>query len=150
MPPAPTRLPSLPADQIPAVTRRLQRAARRKGPRGRDAVDADRQQLLDETERLIDGIAAEFGEGSRGDRPAEVGAIYARYSTNFQQSVGDQVRALLEAASQRGIYVPREHIYFDLAVSGAKERRPGLQALQRTLARISHETKKPERASRGK
>jgi DNA invertase Pin-like site-specific DNA recombinase len=109
-------------------------AARRKGPRSRDEVAADRQRLYDETLGAIDAIIADVGDRIPRDRRKAVGAIYARYSSRFQTSVPDQVRALLEEAAQRGFYVPREHIYFDLAVSGARERRPGLQALRQALA----------------
>src|SRR5208283_64602 len=66
-------------------------------------------------------------------RAQHIGAVYARYSSRFQQSVADQIRGCLEAAVKQGIFVPRENIFFDLAVRGSKQRRPGLDRLRATL-----------------
>ncbi|MDX1947609.1 MAG: recombinase family protein, partial [Pirellulaceae bacterium] len=60
--------------------------------------------------------------------------MYARYSTEFQHSVVDQIRALFEFAVQHSIFVPRSCIYIDLAEKGGKERRPGLTQLREALA----------------
>ena len=56
--------------------------------------------------------------------------IYARFSTRFQASIGDQVRACYEAAVARKIFVPVDHVCFDLAVRGSKAQRPGLGRAQ--------------------
>jgi hypothetical protein len=40
--------------------------------------------------------------------------------------VADQIRSCLEEAVRMKLHVPREHVFYDLAVSGTKERRPGL------------------------
>lgn len=61
------------------------------------------------------------------------GAIYARYSTRHQKSISDQVRFLLETAIRQQIRVPLERIYFDVAVSGRKANRPGLNQLKTAL-----------------
>src|SRR5262249_41091609 len=93
-----------------------------------------RRQLYELTSREIDLIAAEFDEQIRKAEAATVGAIYARYSSRFQHSISDQVRTLYEAASKQGIRVPREHVFFDMAVRGYKEQRPGLSGLRVVLA----------------
>jgi site-specific DNA recombinase len=106
---------------------------RRKGPRSRGEVEAERQELLEETGRAIDAIVAEFHARLPREQARAVGAAYARYSSRFQHSVADQVRGLLEAALAQVIFVPREFVFYDLAVRGAKERRPGLDGLRAVL-----------------
>ena len=60
--------------------------------------------------------------------------IYARYSTEFQHSVVDQVRACLEEAIRLNLSVARHHVFYDLGVSGYKDRRPGLDQVRTALA----------------
>ena len=117
------------------VARRRGPTARRKGPRSRREVEAERQRLLEETGLAIDAIAAEFHARLPREQARSVGAAYARYSSRFQHSVADQVRGLLEAALAQGIFVPREFVFYDLAVRGAKNRRPGLDGLRAVLKR---------------
>ncbi|MFO0816285.1 MAG: recombinase family protein, partial [Gemmatales bacterium] len=62
------------------------------------------------------------------------GVIYARYSSDFQHSIQDQIRELIEYAVANGIYVRREHIYWDSGVSGRKVNRPGLDQARAALA----------------
>jgi site-specific DNA recombinase len=88
----------------------------------------------DEVERVIDEIYREYVMGIAESRSNELGAVYARYSTRFQNSLGDQVREVLKWASDHGICVPRVHIYYDRAVSGKKSSRLGLEALKATLS----------------
>src|SRR5262249_29284755 len=106
---------------------------RRKGPRARSEVEEERRQLYELTSREIDLVAAEFDEQIRKAEAATVGAIYARYSSRFQHSISDQVRTLYEAALKQGICVPREYVFFDMAVRGYKEQRPGLSGLRTVL-----------------
>ncbi len=61
--------------------------------------------------------------------------MYARYSTDFQHSVVDQVRTCLEDAVRLGFRVRPADVHVDLAVSGKKSRRPGLDALKAGLAK---------------
>ncbi|MGE3316984.1 MAG: recombinase family protein, partial [Planctomycetaceae bacterium] len=63
-----------------------------------------------------------------------IGAIYVRYSTEFQDSAEDQIRALFQFAVANGIFVPREFVYFDLGVRGYTSSREGLNQLRGTLA----------------
>jgi site-specific DNA recombinase len=69
------------------------------------------------------------------DQAKAVGAIYARYSSRFQHSIGDQVRSLFEVAVKQSIFVPREYVFCDLAVRVYKDSRPGLNQLRAILAR---------------
>ena len=107
--------------------------ARRKIRRTRADIQRERQELLDKTNREIDAIVQEYHEKlSRRDAKG-IGSIYARYSSRFQDSIADQVRTLFEAAFKLGIFIPREHVYFDMAVRGWKDRRPGLTALRQAI-----------------
>jgi len=119
-----------------AVDRRDRRrhARRRGGPRSRDEVNADRKRRFEDTWREIDELLAEAHAKLPRNRAKALGAIYARYSSRFQHSIADQVRACLEAAIREEVFIPREYLFFDLAVRGAKERRPGLVALKQVLA----------------
>jgi hypothetical protein len=79
-------LPRLPDAFLPTARGRPQ-GSRRKGPRSRDEVDADRRRLRDDTERELDALVAEFHALLPPDKAAALGAIYARYSSRFQHSV---------------------------------------------------------------
>ncbi len=103
-------------------SRRAKRARRR-----RKETYADRVAQVNRTNAEIDVLFAEFaGRFAPGAPPA---AVYARYSTDFQHSAVDQVRGCMEEAVRRGLRVVRDLVFFDLAVSGTKIRRPGRQAL---------------------
>lgn len=107
--------------------------ARKKVRRTREDIRREQKALLEKTRREIDAIVAEFHAKLPRERAQSVGAIYARYSSRFQDSIADQVRTLFEAALQRGIFIPREHVFFDLAVRGWKDQRPGLTELRRAI-----------------
>src|SRR4051812_47567434 len=59
-------------------------------------------------------------------------AIYARYSSENQrpESIEDQIASCRKAATAHGFVLSDERIYADHASSGAKEDRPGLNALR--------------------
>src|SRR5512136_1023350 len=59
-------------------------------------------------------------------------AIYARYSSENQrpESIEDQIASCRKLAAERGYVVVEDHIYADRAASGAREDRPGLNALR--------------------
>ena len=59
-------------------------------------------------------------------------AIYARYSSENQrpESIEDQITSCRKLAAERGYVIDGEHIYADRASSGAREDRPGLNALR--------------------
>ena len=108
---------------------------RRGRPRSREETAAERQARKEKTVREIQELAAEFHARLPRDQAVTVGAIYVRYSTRFQDSVADQVRALLEIALKKKIYITIEFIFFDLAIRGAKSHREGLDTLRAVLAR---------------
>lgn len=107
--------------------------ARRKVRRTRAEIEQERKELLNKTIREIDAIVAEFHAKLPRENAKAIGCIYARYSSRFQTSIADQVRILFEAAYERGIFIPRAHIYFDMAIRAFKDRRPGLTALRAAL-----------------
>ncbi len=116
--------------------RRLRRRAigrGRKVRRTRAEIQQERKELLEKTLREIDAIVAEYHARLPQGEAQSIGAIYARYSSRYQDSIGDQVRTVFEAAYQLGIFIPREHVYFDMAVRGYQHRRPGLTALRETI-----------------
>ena len=100
----------------------------------------DRQLTPEETEIEIKKLWDEYVSVLPRSKARQTGAIYARYSTKFQSSIIDQVRALLEFAARDGIYVPLENICYDLAVSGRKKNRPGLQKVEQILESKSVKT----------
>jgi hypothetical protein len=107
----------------------------RRGRRSKIEIEAERQSLRAQTEKEIDELVAEFHcLLPRADAQA-IGVAYARYSSEFQHSIVDQVRAIFEAAVNLGIFIPREMVFFDIAVRGCKERRPGLDGVRAVLDR---------------
>jgi site-specific DNA recombinase len=121
--------------QFPDPSRHRRRCSRRRGPRSRREVEDERQRLREATNRELDQIAAEFHARLPQKLAKAIGAIYARYSSRFQHSIADQVRCLYEAAVKQGIFVPRNHVSFDVAVRGFKEKRPGLNQIRDLLER---------------
>lgn len=135
---------NLPPYQLLWYDRRVLRsrrsvAARKKVKRTRAEIARERQALLDKTTREIDAIVAEFHAKLPRKMAKSIGAVYARYSSRFQDSIADQVRTLFEDAFEKGIHIPREHVFFDLAVRGWKDRRPGLTALRTAIKAKSFE-----------
>jgi DNA invertase Pin-like site-specific DNA recombinase len=110
---------------------------RKKVRRTREDIRREQQALLEKTQREIDALATEFHAKLPQEKADAIGAIYARYSSRFQDSIADQVRTLFEAAHQQNIFIPRDHVFFDLAVRGWKDRRPGLTSLRDAIKRKS-------------
>jgi site-specific DNA recombinase len=124
-----------------AQSRRLKWAAKRKDNRKKpSAASQRRQQQLVEVNAELDRLVAEFHAILPRSEAEQIGGIYARYSTQFQDSIVDQVRSLLEFAVRNRIFVPREFIFVDLAEKGGKERRPGLIQLREALAGCKFKT----------
>ena len=65
---------------------------------------------------LQDDLASLEGNGNGG-------TLYARESSKHQDSVPAQVRSMLKHVIAKGIYVAREHIFFDIAIRGAQKQR---------------------------
>jgi hypothetical protein len=106
---------------------------RKKIRRTREEIRREQQALLAKTMQEIDAIVAEFHARLPREQSQAIGGIYARYSSRFQDSIADQVRSLFEGALERGIFIPRENVFFDLAIRGGKDRRPGLNALRQAI-----------------
>ncbi|MHB1035510.1 MAG: recombinase family protein [Pirellulales bacterium] len=102
-------------------------------PRGKAQIQQGRDDILAKTQREVERIAAEFHARLPRSEATAIGAVYCRYSTRFQDSVGDQVRVILQDAERRRIFVPLEHICFDLGVKGYKNNRAGLNQLRDIL-----------------
>ena len=88
-----------------------------------------------EVDREIDALVAEMHAKLSRKDAGKIGVAYARYSTDFQHSILDQLRGIFDHAIKLGIYIPREYVFFDLGVKGAKESRPGLDPLRVIIAR---------------
>lgn len=99
----------------------------------RPIQNRSREEVLRRTLQEIDEVFAWYQGAFSRDKAICVGCCYARYSTKQQDSIGAQVRKILEHAIKLGIYVPLEFIFFDTAVSGRKGRRDGLSKLEATL-----------------
>jgi len=102
-------------------------------PRKRSDINAERQARKETTNREIDRLVAEANARLPRHLAKVVGAIYVRFSTWMQDSAEDQVRTILNFAVENGIFVPREHVYFDLGVRGHKSKRDGLDQLRCVL-----------------
>jgi len=95
---------------------------------------AERKRLHEETVAAVDRIAAEAHAKLPRSMAQSIGAIYARFSTLFQDSAVDQIRELYDFAVANKIFVPREYVFFDLGVRGCKNQREGLDQLRSILA----------------
>ncbi len=104
---------------------------RRGSAQSRDDEPTDL--IRDRTIAEIEAIAREFHARLPRAAAKFIGAIYARYSTRFQQSIADQVRTLFEEAEREGIHIPLENVFFDTAAKGYSSRRPGLSSLRAAL-----------------
>ena len=87
---------------------------------------------FEKTNQEIDQLVAEAHARLPRHLAKSIGAVYS-VSTWMQDSAEDQVRAILAFAVENGIFVPREHIYFDLGVRGHKNKRDGLDQLRAAL-----------------
>jgi site-specific DNA recombinase len=110
---------------------------RRRGPRSRAEIDRERRERLERTCQEVDEIYADYLSKLPPERPATIGVVYARFSTRFQDSIADQVRTNLEHALDLNIFVPREFVFFDMAVRGIKKQRDGL-AQAETVLKAKH------------
>lgn len=124
-----------PVDVLPDG-RRLASASRRRprrGSRRNEKLEREREERRRKQEEEIDRIHAEYWAQAANKKSWSIGTAYARFSTRFQESIGDQIRKILEFALANEIRVPRDRIFFDLAVRGAKNRRVGLDAVRAVL-----------------
>lgn len=89
---------------------------------------------LEETEAEINKLVEQHQQQLPRREARQIGAIYARYSSKDQNSILDQVREGLDAALDNSIFIPRENVFFDMATSGRRSRRKGLNLLEKCIA----------------
>jgi hypothetical protein len=102
--------------------------------RSRKETQEARKRLHEKTSAAADQIAAEAHVKLPRSAAQSIGAIYVRFSTLFQDSAVDQIRALYDFAVENKIFVPREYVYFDLGVLGYTSKRDALDQLRAVLA----------------
>lgn len=71
--------------------------------------------------------------GGREEQKGGTAAVYARFSTRFQDSIEDQLRECREWAEENGYDVPDHLEFTDEAKRGGSKNRSGLQALQQVI-----------------
>lgn len=122
--------PYLPA--LPICYRRspLTRPYRRRRLRNKSPRQLQKEDDVRRWEAEIDALVAQHNDELPRSAATSFGAIYARYSTDQQNSVVDQVRNLLEFATKERIYVSRDKVFVDYGIRGASEKRPGLDRLK--------------------
>ena len=98
------------------------------------AASISREAQITQSNRDLDRLAEEYHARLPRDQATAVGVAYARYSTDKQRSIVDQVRSLYDFAIRERIFIPRDHICFDVAVRGAKSDRHGLVKAKEILA----------------
>lgn len=98
-------------------------------------MSENRSKSTAEYEAEIDEIYAECLAHFDKSKQKEVGATYLRHSSKNQDTIGDQLRENLRIAMQMGIFILRENIFFDAAVSGGKAIRVGLEGFKKLLDR---------------
>ncbi len=126
--------PTAPNLPLPYVRLRiLPNRRRRTGKRTRQEIEAERRRLRDEIEREIDLIVTEMHELLPRHKAKFIGVAYARYSSEFQHSIADQIRGIFQLATTMGIFIPRKYVFYDLAIRGCKEQRPGLNQARSLL-----------------
>ncbi len=91
-------------------------------------------------EHDIDTLVAEMHARMSSGQADSTGCAYARYSTDFQHSIIDQLRGVFESAIQLGIFIPRAFVFYDTAITGKKSNRRGLNAVKHVLAKKSAKT----------
>ncbi|MDZ4818316.1 MAG: recombinase family protein [Planctomycetota bacterium] len=92
-----------------------------------------REEIEERTAHQVNELWAWYRLQLSPETALGTGTAYARFSTRQQESVVDQLRKCLEHAVQLKIYISREHVFYDLATSGRKTRRPGLMQLEAVL-----------------
>lgn len=107
----------------------------------------DRSGQLSE-ERVIDQIVIECNRRMPLEIAKATTAMYARSSTNYPNSVADQVSSMCKIAERERLFVARELVFTDFASSGTSDRRPGLVALETALRAGEAEIVIVERTSR--
>ncbi|WDI42491.1 recombinase family protein [Bremerella sp. P1] len=106
---------------------------RKKVKRTKEEIRRQQEQFYAKTVKEIDALLDDYNTKISREGADSIGAAYARFSSRFQDSIADQLRSILQDAVRLNIYIPRENVFFDLAVRGFQERRPGLLALREMI-----------------
>ncbi len=109
------------------------RNERRRGRRSKAEIENERRERWWRTCQEVDEIYEAYSSKLSSRSGQAKGAAYARFSTRFQDSIADQIRTILDHAIKLDVFVPRELIFFDLAVRGFKKKRHGLDQLDQAL-----------------
>ena len=109
------------------------RPKRRKKIGTKDEILRRKEKLYEKCLKEIEGLLDAYYEIMNRKDAESIGALYARYSSRFQDSIADQVRTILEEAVRKKVFIPRENVFFDIAIRGWKDRRPGLLALREKI-----------------
>ena len=109
-------------------------AARRRRARNKEEIDQEQRELLEKTRQEVADLVAEFHARLPRHQAKAIGALYARYSSRFQSSVPAQLRTLFEVAVREGTFIPADLVFYDLAVRGYRDSRPGLNALRDAIS----------------
>lgn len=96
-------------------------------------TDAERAQNRQAVQREVEVLAAEYHTILPRSAAKSIGAAYARYSTKYQNSIADQIRAIFKYAIAKEIFIPLDYIFYDLAVRGVKDKREGLDGLRSAM-----------------
>jgi len=107
----------------------------RNGSLPQPDVSDERQSRWNRSWDEIRQIVSEYHMLLPRQEAKAVDAAYARYSSRHQDSVADQIRTIMNDAIRKGIFIPLENVFLDLAVRGVKNDRPGLNDLRVCLAR---------------
>ena len=88
------------------------------------------EQMQRDAQAAIERLLAKFGGKLKADGVKLIVAIYIRYSSAYQDSFEAQLQSALQKTADLGFAVSEENIFFDLAVSGGKRDRTGLDAIR--------------------
>ena len=88
------------------------------------------EQMQRDAQATIKRLLAKFGGKLKADGVKLIVAIYIRYSSAYQDSFEAQLQSALQKTEDLGFAVSEENIFFDLAVSGGKRDRTGLDAIR--------------------
>ena len=91
--------------------------------------ERSREEMERDAKATIKRLLAKFGDKLKADGVKLIVAIYIRYSSTYQDSFEAQLQSALQKTADMGFAVSEENIFFDLAVSGGKRDRTGLDAI---------------------
>jgi DNA invertase Pin-like site-specific DNA recombinase/DNA-binding CsgD family transcriptional regulator len=100
---------------------------RRRGPRSKAEIERERKERWERTCKEVDEVHKAYAAKFTTVTAEATGIAYARYSTKHQDSIADQIRTILDHALDEKIWVPRQQIFFDLAIRGFKKNRQGIE-----------------------